>query len=76
MFNTQGFERMAIFRANTQQDGYCYLCRKNTPSEKLKKCQKCNNWFCEKHISLVLDPEVIIDVEINLCDKDQGKPSF
>lgn len=67
---------MATFRANTQQDGYCYQCREDITSDKLKQCGKCKNWFCEKHISSVPNLDSISDAQIDLCDKDQGKPSF
>ena len=67
---------MAIFRANTQQDGYCYQCREDVAPEKLKQCVRCKNWFCENHISSVQNPESIPDELVDLCDKHQGRPSL
>jgi len=67
---------MAIFRANTKQDDYCYHCRQDVDTAKLRQCVKCKNWFCQDHISSVPDPNSMSDVQIDLCDKDQGRPSI
>ncbi|OIP79256.1 MAG: hypothetical protein COY11_01655 [Candidatus Portnoybacteria bacterium CG_4_10_14_0_2_um_filter_44_20] len=67
---------MAIYKANAQQDGYCYLCRQNVDPKELIQCAKCKNWFCKEHINLVEDPDSLMGDKIRVCKKDQGIPGF
>ena len=65
-----------IHKANIREDGYCYFCREDIESEELKQCGKCKNWFCEKDIVLVENPDSISIENILLCSKDRGEPGF
>ena len=65
---------MSLLRANKKEDGYCQACHQDVDPEKLVQCERCKDWFCEKHIALVEDPDSIEPGKmVNFCEKDQGK---
>ncbi len=65
---------MAIYRANTQSEGYCHKCRQDVDPQKLQQCVKCKNWFCPKDIAFVEDTSSLVGQLAFLCVGDQGKP--
>lgn len=65
---------MAVYRANTKEDGYCYDCREEDSC--LVQCEKCKNWFCTKHIQSVDDLQSPTLKKVNLCDKNRGQLSI
>lgn len=65
---------MALYKANTQEGGYCYQCRNDAPQEALKQCIRCKNWFCLQHITSREDIESIIIKLIDVCSPCGGSP--
>lgn len=67
---------MALYRPNTQEEEYCYGCRRDVNSAELKQCARCKNWFCGNDIASVDDSNSLSGECILLCLHDQGVPTL